>query len=63
MNALQVRFTLEQQREELQAKTGLSRQALLDQLAHELPTAVDHITPQGRLPTDEELAAPGLAAS
>ncbi len=41
--------------QELQARTGLSRSALLEQLAHELPTAVDHITPAGRLPTDAEL--------
>ena len=29
--------------EELEAKTGMSQQALLQQLAHELPSAVDHI--------------------
>ena len=35
----------------------MPRQAILEQLAHELPTALDHITPQGRLPTDDELTA------
>jgi uncharacterized protein YidB (DUF937 family) len=43
--------------QELQASTGLPRQTLLEQLAHELPQAVDHVTPKGRLPTEEELAA------
>jgi uncharacterized protein YidB (DUF937 family) len=40
---------------ELQARTGLSRDELLQQLAQELPHAVDAATPQGRLPTDDEL--------
>lgn len=47
----------EQPLQELEAHTGMPRQALLEQLSQELPAAVDHITPQGRLPTDEELAA------
>ena len=46
---------------ELEARTGMPRQAILQQLAHELPTAMDQITPQGRLPTDDELAAPAGA--
>jgi uncharacterized protein YidB (DUF937 family) len=40
---------------ELQARTGLSRDDLLQELARELPQAVDAATPQGRLPTDDEL--------
>lgn len=40
---------------ELQARTGLSRDELLQQLARELPHAIDAATPQGRLPTDDEL--------
>lgn len=45
--------------QELTARTGMPQQALLEQLARELPAAMDHVTPQGRLPTDEELSAPG----
>ena len=40
---------------ELQARTGLSRDELLQELARELPQAVDAATPQGRIPTDHEL--------
>lgn len=43
--------------QELQASTGLPRQTLLAQLAQELPEAIDHVTPDGRLPTEEELAS------
>lgn len=35
---------------ELTAKTGLSRHQLLDRLRTVLPTAVDTLTPEGRLP-------------
>lgn len=43
---------------ELQQKTGLSRQDLLNQLAHELPQAISAATPEGRVPqSDEELHA------
>ena len=41
--------------QELESRTGMPQQALLEQLAHELPSAMNHITPQGRLPTDDEL--------
>jgi len=42
--------------EALQQQTGLSREQLLAELAHELPQAINEATPQGRLPeTDEEL--------
>ena len=39
----------------LMAKTGLSREQLLAGLAKELPGAVDELTPDGRLPTQEEM--------
>jgi len=35
-------------------QTGLSREELLSRLTRELPTAVDKLTPAGRLPTEEE---------
>ena len=34
--------------------TGLSRNDLLAELSRELPEAIDQLTPEGRLPTDEE---------
>ena len=37
-------------------KTGLSREELLSRLTRELPTAVDKLTPEGRLPTEAEAA-------
>lgn len=40
----------------LSQHTGLSREELLSRLTHELPTAVDKLTPEGRLPTVEEAA-------
>jgi uncharacterized protein YidB (DUF937 family) len=43
--------------QELEQHTGLPQQTLLEQLARELPAAIDHVTPQGRLPTDAELGA------
>jgi uncharacterized protein YidB (DUF937 family) len=39
----------------LMKRTGLSRQELLAGLSERLPTAVDELTPEGRLPTGEEL--------
>jgi len=38
----------------LLAQTGMSREELLDSLSHYLPQVVDRLTPQGRLPTDQE---------
>jgi len=38
----------------LTAQTGLSRDELLSRLKSVLPTAVDKLTPEGRLPTDAE---------
>jgi len=37
-------------------QTGLPRDELLSGLSRELPDAVDELTPDGRVPTDEELA-------
>ena len=37
-------------------ETGMSREALLEGLSRELPTAVDQLTPEGRLPTEQEAA-------
>jgi uncharacterized protein YidB (DUF937 family) len=39
----------------LMARTGLSREELLAGLSEQLPRAVDHLTPEGRLPTPEEM--------
>ncbi|MFL5294746.1 MAG: YidB family protein [Phenylobacterium sp.] len=41
--------------QQLQQQTGMPRDALLTDLAHVLPQAVDEATPHGRLPSDEEL--------
>ena len=38
----------------LMQQTGMSREALLAGLSQELPQAVDKLTPQGRIPTDQE---------
>lgn len=40
--------------DELAKQTGLSREELLSRLKAVLPTAVDNLTPQGRLPTERE---------
>ena len=39
----------------LMARTGLSREELLAGLSEQLPNAVDHLTPEGRLPTPDEM--------
>jgi len=39
----------------LEQQTGLPRDELLARLARDLPEAVDKFTPEGRLPTDDEL--------
>ena len=38
----------------LSQQTGLSRDELLARLSREVPRAVDGLTPQGRLPTEDE---------
>jgi uncharacterized protein YidB (DUF937 family) len=40
----------------LSKQTGLSREELVSRLCRELPDAVDKYTPQGRVPTEAELA-------
>jgi uncharacterized protein YidB (DUF937 family) len=42
--------------EHLMSQSGLSRQELLNGLSRYLPDVVDHLTPDGRLPTESELA-------
>jgi len=39
----------------LSQQTGLSREEILARLSRELPTAVDKYTPEGRLPSRQEL--------
>ena len=41
--------------DELAARTGMSREQLLNQLAVLLPQIINHLTPQGRVPTAAEL--------
>jgi uncharacterized protein YidB (DUF937 family) len=42
--------------EHLSAQSGLSRDDLLSGLSQYLPQVVDHLTPDGRLPTEDELS-------
>jgi len=49
--------------DDLSRQTGLSREELLKRLASVLPTAVDKMTPEGRLPTEDEVARWGSAAA
>lgn len=39
--------------DELQAKTGLTREEILSRLSRDLPKAVDDLTPDGRIPDDD----------
>lgn len=41
--------------QELQQQTGLPREQLLNQLAQELPEAINEATPSGQLPDDDQL--------
>jgi uncharacterized protein YidB (DUF937 family) len=41
--------------DELAKRTGLSRDQVLNELARMLPNVVDKLTPEGRLPTQQEL--------
>ena len=43
--------------EKLSQQTGLSREEILSRLQAVLPTAVDKMTPEGRLPTEAEVSA------
>jgi uncharacterized protein YidB (DUF937 family) len=38
----------------LSQQTGLSREELVSRLSRELPAAVDKLTPEGRIPTEDE---------
>src|ERR1044071_7139096 len=40
----------------LMEQTGMPREQLLQGLSGELPQAIDKLTPNGRIPTDEELS-------
>jgi uncharacterized protein YidB (DUF937 family) len=40
----------------LMQQTGMSREDLLSGLSRELPKVVDKLTPDGRIPTDQEAA-------
>jgi uncharacterized protein YidB (DUF937 family) len=40
----------------LMSQTGLSREDLLSGLSKQLPDVINHLTPDGRLPTDNELS-------
>ncbi len=42
--------------DQLTARTGMSRDQLLSELSQELPGAVDHFTPDGRVPTEHEMS-------
>ncbi len=42
--------------DQLTSRTGMSRDQLLSELSQELPGAVDHFTPDGRVPTDHEMS-------
>ncbi len=35
-------------------QTGMEREELLDALAEHLPRVIDHLTADGRVPTDQE---------
>jgi len=41
----------------LASQSGLSRNDLLDGLSKYLPQVIDHLTPDGRLPTDDEVSS------
>ena len=40
---------------ELSQRTGLSREELIERLAKAIPEAVDGLTPEGRMPSDDEV--------
>ena len=42
--------------ESLSAQSGLSREELISGLSQYLPQVIDHLTPDGRLPTENELS-------
>jgi uncharacterized protein YidB (DUF937 family) len=42
--------------DQLASQSGLSKDALLDGLSQYLPQVIDHLTPDGRLPTENEVS-------
>ena len=40
----------------LMSQSGMSRDDLLQDLSQYLPQVIDHLTPEGRLPTEQEVA-------
>jgi uncharacterized protein YidB (DUF937 family) len=44
---------------DLMEQTGMERDELLETLSQHLPRVIDHLTPEGRLPTNEEAARMG----
>jgi len=42
--------------DELTRKTGMTREHLLETLSREMPATIDQLTPDGRLPSDQEAA-------
>jgi uncharacterized protein YidB (DUF937 family) len=42
--------------EHLTSQSGMSRDDLLQGLSQYLPQVIDHLTPDGRLPTDDEVS-------
>ena len=43
--------------DELSSQTGMSRDDVLAELSEELPQAIDQFTPDGRVPTEEEITS------
>lgn len=44
---------------DMMEQTGMTRNELLETLSRYLPRVIDHLTPEGRLPSDEEAARMG----
>jgi uncharacterized protein YidB (DUF937 family) len=42
--------------DQLSAQSGMSRDDLLNGLSQYLPRVVDHLTPDGRVPSEDELS-------
>ena len=47
----------------LMSQSGLSRDDLLSGLSQHLPEVINHLTPDGRLPTEERTVGPALRAA
>ena len=45
--------------DELSKATGLSQTEVTDHLAEQLPSVVDHLTPEGQVPDQSKLKGPG----